>query len=120
MTVIRLPYPPSVNNYYQRNRFGGVRVSKHGKEYRTRVFFDVKQQNIPSYGEKLIKMQVLLFMPDRRKRDGDNVFKALFDALEYAKVYENDSQIYDCRWTKVYDSSETGVLVNIEEYEADL
>lgn len=31
--------------------------------------------------------------PDRRRRDLDNLQKPLLDALEYAGVYEDDSQI---------------------------
>ena len=31
--------------------------------------------------------------PDRRRRDLDNLYKCLFDALGHAGVYEDDSQI---------------------------
>lgn len=33
------------------------------------------------------------FPPDRRRRDLDNLMKALLDSLEHAGVYEDDSQI---------------------------
>ena len=36
---------------------------------------------------------MIVHPPDRRRRDLDNVQKAIFDALEQAGVYENDSQI---------------------------
>jgi len=42
-------------------------------------------------------MWVELFPPDRRKRDVDNILKALLDALTHAGVYEDDSFIDDLR-----------------------
>jgi crossover junction endodeoxyribonuclease RusA len=33
------------------------------------------------------------FPPDRRRRDLDNLLKALLDSIEHAGVYEDDSQI---------------------------
>lgn len=119
MITIKLPWPPSVNHYYQRNRFGGVRVSREGKAYRENVFFEIKNQKIPSFKDALIKVRAFLYMPDKKKRDGDNVFKALFDALEYTKVFNNDCQVYDCHWTKICDESESGVTLIIEEYSKD-
>jgi len=38
-------------------------------------------------------VHVALFPPDKRKRDVDNVLKALLDACEHAGCYESDSQI---------------------------
>lgn len=32
------------------------------------------------------------YPPDRRRRDLDNLFKALLDAMQYAGVYLDDSQ----------------------------
>lgn len=34
-----------------------------------------------------------VYFPDRRVRDLDNLFKALFDSLQWAKVFVNDNQI---------------------------
>jgi len=33
------------------------------------------------------------FPPDKRRRDLDNLIKAIQDSLQYAGVYEDDSQI---------------------------
>lgn len=42
-------------------------------------------------------MFISLYPPDRRKRDIDNVLKALLDALQHAGCYEDDSQLDDLR-----------------------
>jgi crossover junction endodeoxyribonuclease RusA len=37
------------------------------------------------------------WLPDRRRRDLDNLLKAVQDALAHAGVYDDDSQIVDLR-----------------------
>ena len=89
-----LPYPPSVNHYYGRNRNGGVRIKGAGKMFRHHVAIIVKQS---LRGHRIIDgpihISILMYPPDRRKRDIDNILKALFDALQHAGVYKDDSQI---------------------------
>ena len=43
--------------------------------------------------EGRLAVHIALFPPDRRKRDVDNILKALLDACEHAGCYESDSQI---------------------------
>ena len=88
---LSLPYPPSINNYYGRNRFGSVYIKAAGKAYRKTV--------IAKFGRvkpMLSKLSVKIFMypPDKRKRDVDNVLKASMDALQAANIFKDDSQIY--------------------------
>ena len=47
-----------------------------------------------------IAVEIEAFMPDRRKRDLDNILKALLDALTHAGVWADDSQIVDLRIRK--------------------
>ena len=89
---LTLPYPPSVNTYWRRN---GSRyfVAKAGKAFRAAVLDEVSSamRNVILRGR--LAVNVGLNPPDRRRRDIDNVCKALLDALGYAAVYEDDSQI---------------------------
>lgn len=41
------------------------------------------------------KMEMAVERPDKRKRDLDNLLKAVLDALQEATVIQNDS---DCQW----------------------
>lgn len=43
--------------------------------------------------EQRLRVDVLVYPPDRRKRDLDNLGKALLDALTKARVWADDSQI---------------------------
>ena len=40
-----------------------------------------------------LEVDVIVFPPDRRRRDIDNVQKALLDALQHGGAYDDDSQI---------------------------
>ncbi len=101
MIHLELPWPPSVNRYW-RNVGGRVLVSKEGKAYRSRVAVSVLWQcsgPYPIFG-KGARLAVIIraFPPDKRKRDLDNLFKAVLDAMEWRRkypigIYPNDSQI---------------------------
>lgn len=91
MITLKLPYPPSVNHYW--GQVGSRKfLGKKGKEFREAVFLCVlNARKAPLNGR--LEVKVYLYPPDKRKRDVDNVLKSLLDALEHARVYENDSQI---------------------------
>ena len=91
MNELELPYPPSVNHYY---RHVGPRtlISREGRRYRERVTADLKALGIESFSGALI-LRVEVYPPDRRRRDIDNVQKALLDALQHGGAYQDDSQI---------------------------
>ena len=97
---IRLPYPPSVNDYYGRNRFGSVYIKKQGKEYRKGV---IEQLDGVETLEGRLSVKIVLTMPDRRRRDIDNISKCLLDSLQRRKkegfsgIYKDDCQIDDLR-----------------------
>lgn len=95
---IRLPYPPSVNTYWRKFRNRMV-ISKRGKQYRAQVAYlihDLKLMRYFNSGDKL-RATLLVYPPDRRRRDIDNVQKAVFDALGGHVLYPDDYQIADIR-----------------------
>ena len=53
-----------------------------------------------NYLTGLIHLEIDAFPPDNRKRDLDNINKALLDALEEAGVFKDDSQIVKLTSTK--------------------
>lgn len=63
-----------------------------------------------------IDVTVDVYPPDRRRRDIDNLQKGLFDALQYARIYGDDSQIE--RFTVERRAPTPGgrVIVTIREY----
>lgn len=102
-----LPYPPTLNTYYRMYN-GKMLISAKGRAYRKEVG---KTLMLPSGsglkwdGKPLIgDLEVSLFfiLPDRRKRDLDNLLKAVFDALQYNGLYKDDSKITKIVAEKVY------------------
>ena len=97
MLEITLPWPPSVNTYWRSVVIHGrnkVLISEKGRNYRKEVAWTLA-------GCKkftgLVRVEVECWMPDRRKRDLDNLFKAIGDSLTHAGVWDDDSQVDDLR-----------------------
>lgn len=62
-----------------------------------------------------LKMKVIAYAPDKRRRDLDNILKAICDFLMHAKVYEDDSQIDEINIYRGIPSKPGHVEVFIEE-----
>jgi len=110
-----LPFPPSVNRYWRRvgNR---TLISKRGREFRQEVVAILWEQKVtPREGPLLV--QVDAYPPDRRRRDLDNLLKALLDALEHGGAYEDDSQIVELVICKraVVKGGRVGVLIEASQ-----
>ena len=91
MREFELPYPPSINHYWRRV---GPRtlISREGRRFRKNVMAILAAMQIEPMSGAL-EVDVKVFPPDRRRRDVDNVQKALLDALEHGGAYTDDSQI---------------------------
>ena len=91
MRELTLPYPPSANHYF---RMVGPRVliSREGRRFRERVAGVLAAHGVRPMAGRLA-LAVLVRPPDLRRRDLDNVQKALLDALEKGGAYGDDSQI---------------------------
>lgn len=86
-----LPFPPSANRYY-RNIGYRTLLSRDGRRYRETVGVllagRVRQPlAIP------LQAELHLYPPDRRRRDWDNFQKGVWDALQHAGIYLDDSQV---------------------------
>ncbi|GIW90236.1 MAG: crossover junction endodeoxyribonuclease rusA [Pirellulaceae bacterium] len=88
---VELPYPPSINHYWR--RVGGrTLISREGRRFRQRVLAILGALGIdPLAGQLAVDVEI--FPPDGRRRDIDNVQKALLDALQHGGAYNDDSQI---------------------------
>lgn len=93
MIDLDLPYPPTVNTYWRKvgNR---TLISKKGRTYRRDLVISVAEQmpHLPRLNTRL-EVSVTAYPPDNRRRDLDNVLKALLDGMQHAGVYQDDSQI---------------------------
>ena len=93
-SVFRLDMPPSVNHYWERSRNGRLHLGKRAKDYRRSVFLALREQlGIIKPKEGQLHLTVIIYPPNNRRRDIDNILKPLLDALEHANLYADDSQI---------------------------
>lgn len=92
MIAIDLPWPPSINHYYGRRPGGGVYIKAAGNSFRSDVVTLCRLHKAKMQTGRLA-MFIRAYPPDKRKRDLDNIVKAVQDALQVAGCYENDCQI---------------------------
>lgn len=93
---LTLGWPPTVNHYWLAK--GKLRfLSSAAKEFRAEVQYISRlvcmadKIQIPLAGR--LKLEIKAFPPDRRKRDLDNILKALLDSLTHAGIYCDDNQV---------------------------
>ncbi|HFT3208409.1 RusA family crossover junction endodeoxyribonuclease [Klebsiella pneumoniae] len=94
-----LPFPPSVNSYWRSPNKGTAKgkllVSEAGRKFKHAVRAAIIEQlkAVPKPSASPAEVVIVLYPPDFRRRDLDNYNKALFDALTYAGIWEDDSQV---------------------------
>ncbi|WP_082259633.1 RusA family crossover junction endodeoxyribonuclease [Gilliamella sp. Nev5-1] len=92
MINLTLPYPPTVNHYW--GTAGKRRYIKpQGIKFRNDVIGIVLQNKANKKLAERVMIDIKAYMPDRRKRDLDNINKAIFDALIHSGVIVDDEQI---------------------------
>ncbi len=90
-----LPWPPSLNHYY-RHVGAKVLISAEGRRYRNAVALAAMTSGWQrDHGTIVDRLAVTIraYVPDRRRRDVDNLLKSVLDALTHARVWADDSQI---------------------------
>lgn len=111
---LTLPWPPTVNTYWRRR---GARyfIAKPGVAFRKRVGEIAMTKGIgqPLTGPVLVRLQGN--PPDRRKRDLDNILKAVFDSLRHAGVYVDDAQVSRIEAEKLDPMKGGRLVVMVEE-----
>ncbi|MBL8812527.1 MAG: RusA family crossover junction endodeoxyribonuclease [Planctomycetaceae bacterium] len=111
---LNLPIPPSANRIWRRvgNR---TLLSREGRQYRKRVCDILQILGVqPMTGP--LDVRIDFFPPDRRRRDLDNLNKALLDALAFGGAYHDDSQIFRLMLERREVMPGGGVRVQIEKY----
>jgi crossover junction endodeoxyribonuclease RusA len=89
---LELPWPPSVNHYYVHTRKGQTFIGPEGVKFLRIVVTACMEGDIKPITGK-IDMTLECWPPDRRKRDLDNLLKALMDALQRGGCMADDCQV---------------------------
>ncbi|EPK6501878.1 RusA family crossover junction endodeoxyribonuclease [Klebsiella aerogenes] len=87
-----LPYPPSVNSYWRRGN-GRTYINQKGREYRQAVRELLESKGLDINTAARLNLRIVAYMPDRRRRDIDNILKAVLDSLEHGGLMQDDAQI---------------------------
>lgn len=108
--MMTLPWPPTVNTYW-RSVGGRVLISKNGREYRQAVAEMAAAEGWPKFGAQRVSVHIEAWMPDKRRRDLDNLLKSLLDSLTHAGVWDDDSQI---DWLAIWRAPRIGGMCKVE------
>lgn len=111
--ILRLPYPPSVNGYWVRTRFG-MAVGARGKKYREAVQGSWMSQGAGKMKPGRLRVTVEIYPPNQQRRDLDNICKALLDSLTACGVWADDELIDDLRLIRRGCLPPGKVVVSIE------
>lgn len=94
--VLTLPYPPSVNKYWRRVGNRTV-LSRPARNFRVCVkdawLVQKWVYGLRTLGPVAVQVKMIVEPPDKRKRDLDNVLKAVLDAIEAAGIIDDDAQV---------------------------
>ena len=117
MLSLTLPYPPSVNHYWRHYR-GMTVLTPAARAYRT-VAADAVAGCVPfSVG---VSITIYAHPPDRRRRDLDNVLKAVLDTITHSGAWDDDSQVQaiHAEWRPRDEAGEGWVDVMVCEWEEE-
>ena len=107
-----LPWPPSVNHYWAAR--GNTRyLSPRARAWHREAWALLRAQGVRFGGE--VAVYLMVYPPDRRRRDIDNILKAVLDALVHAGVLQDDSQVAELHAVRREARRPGGVLVRVEE-----
>lgn len=109
---LNLPWPPSVNTYWN---FNGSRrfLTAKAKAFKADVWEEFKRSNHDGFSDHRLKIMIYLYPPDKRVRDIDNVCKPLLDALTQAGVFDDDGQVDVLMVFRHNQVKNGGCIVNI-------
>ena len=119
LAEMRLPFPPSLNHYWRKDR-NGMHISDEGRKYvaiiqqlallngrgDTERYLRVYRTPEP---KQRLKVRAVFYCPDNARRDLDNMFKVIFDCLTKAKVWADDSQVFDLNARKFMKRDYTNI-----------
>lgn len=108
--TLTMPWPPSVNKYW-RTFQGRMIISAEGRSYRKAVADQVLIQRGAKHYTGRLRVQIEAFRPDNRRRDLDNLLKAVLDGCTHAGVWEDDSNIVDLR---IYWAESIGGMLKVK------
>ena len=119
MIELELPVPISENQY--RRTIKGMKfpiISDAGRKYKENLKMIAAQRNLSTIPGN-VSVTVEFYPPDRRRRDIDNIFKCLFDAITEAGLIEDDSYIKRLSAEKMEPAEPGFIYLKIEPFKKE-
>lgn len=110
----KLPVPKS--NRYIRRKGGKVFKPPRVVNWEARAIWELREQYNGEPIDYEISVDIVLILPNRRKRDIDNMLKSLWDVMEKAGIIKNDNLIYEVRTVKKIEKGKEGVYIRIKRF----
>jgi len=88
-----LPVGPSINHFYGRSKFGSLYIKADGKAYIQKVGEIIRSSGIQISDGFRCDVEIKYHLPDRIKRDLDNILKCLLDSFTKCGFWKDDSII---------------------------
>lgn len=102
-----LPYPPTVNTLWRRVG-NSTLLSAEGRAYHKQVGVIVRQVDLTRVPKPPHAVEIIAYVPDRRRRDVDNILKCILDPL-YRAIGLDDSVVerlsVEKRWPALFGAS---------------
>jgi len=110
--TIKLPYPPSINNYWQASGHRRY-ISKRGIVFKEAVARAC--EGLQGFDNQPVEVNVILHPRDARLMDVDNCGKAICDSLQ-GYLYDNDQQVWKLTIERAEKIKGGGCVVTIKKY----
>ncbi len=81
-----------------------------------RAIWELQQQNTKSTLKEPLEIKIDFILPNKRRRDLDNIMKTVGDCLVYAGIIEDDSLIFKQTLEKHIIKGKEGVIIRIRKY----
>nr|O67766.2 RecName: Full=Crossover junction endodeoxyribonuclease RusA; AltName: Full=Holliday junction nuclease RusA; AltName: Full=Holliday junction resolvase [Aquifex aeolicus VF5] len=112
----KLPVPKS--NRYIRPKGGKVFKPPRVTNWEARAIWELREQFKGDAIDYEISVDITLILPNRRKRDIDNMLKSLWDVMEKAGVIKNDNLIFEVHTVKKIEKGKEGVIIKIRPFQS--
>jgi crossover junction endodeoxyribonuclease RusA len=119
--MIELRWPPTVNHYYTLSKGKRPRkiLSEAARAYKKLCHWGMLEQGTPKLKGPKYCVSIFARPPDNRKRDLDNLFKPILDALVEFGAITDDSNVDDLRIVRLNNVKNGSIQVLISEIKND-
>ncbi|NPA13349.1 MAG: RusA family crossover junction endodeoxyribonuclease [Aquificae bacterium] len=81
-----------------------------------KAIWELQNQHTGECIDSKVEVSILFILPDRRRRDLDNIMKTLGDCMVYAGIIQDDNLIFKQTLEKKVIKGEEGIIIRIKPF----